>query len=60
MDTVTRIRAFDLDLAQLNRVQDLRCEGYFHIIHIMYDDLTDHYVTLVECDDRMATWISLC
>ncbi len=59
MDCLTRIRAFDLSLDQLNRVQDLRCEGYFHIIHIMYDDLTDHYVTLLECDDRTATWISL-
>ncbi len=59
MDCLTRIRTFDLNMDQLNRVQDLRCEGYFHIIHIMYDDLTDHYVTLVECDDRMATWIGL-
>jgi hypothetical protein len=59
MDCLTRIRTFDLNMDQLNRVQDLRCQGYFHIIHIMYDDLTDHYVTLVECDDRMATWIGL-
>lgn len=56
---MTRIRAFDLNLDQLNRVQDLRCQGYFRIIYITYDDLTEHYVTLVECDDRMATWIEL-
>ncbi len=56
---MTRIRAFDLNLSQLNRVQDLKTQGYFRIIHIMYDDLTEHYVTLVECDDRMATWIEL-
>lgn len=56
---MTRIRTFDLNLDQLNRVQDLKTQGYFRIIHIMYDDLTDHYVTLVECDDRMATWIEL-
>lgn len=59
MDCLTRIRAFDLSIDQLNRVQDLRCRGYFHIIHIMYDDLTDHYVTLIECDDRLAMWIGL-
>jgi hypothetical protein len=59
MDCLTRIRAYDLSLDQLNRVHDLRCTGYFHIIHIQYDDLTDHYVTLVECDDRLATWIAL-
>ncbi len=59
MDCLTRIRAYDLSLDQLNRVQDLGTPGYFHIIHILYDDLTDHYVTLVECDDRTATWIAL-
>jgi hypothetical protein len=59
MDSLTRIRAFDFSLAQLDRVQDLRIPGRFHIIHIQYDDLTDHYVTLLECDDATATWISL-
>jgi len=55
----TRIRAFDLTLDQLERVQQLGHTGYFRIIHILYDDLTDHYVTLVDCDDRLAVWIAL-
>jgi hypothetical protein len=59
MDNVSRIRAFDFNLTQLDRVQDLGILGRFQIIHIQYDDLTDHYVTLLECDDAMANWISL-
>lgn len=55
-----RFYAWDLTLTQLERVQDLRCfSGYFHIIHILYDDLTDHYVVLAECEPRIATWIEL-
>jgi len=59
-DNLSRIYAWDLTLEQLNRVQDMTCfSGYFHIIHIMYDDLTDHYVVLAECDPRINTWVSL-
>ena len=55
-----RFYAWDLTLTQLERVQGLQCfSGYFHIIHILYDDLTDHYVVLAECEPRIATWIEL-
>lgn len=55
-----RIYTWDLTLEQLNRVQELRSfRGYFHIIHILYDDLTDHYVVLAECDSKINTWVSL-
>ena len=54
-----RFYAWDLTLGQLERVQQLTFSGYFHIIHILYDDLTDHYVVLAECDARTATWVAL-
>jgi hypothetical protein len=54
-----RFYAWDLTLTQLERVQELRFSGYFHIIHILYDDLTDHYVVLAECEPRIATWVEL-
>lgn len=55
-----RIYTWDLTLEQLNRVQDLKSfRGYFHIIHIMYDDLTDHYVVLAECEPRIASWVAM-
>ena len=52
---------FDYSLAQLDRCQDYvlgRCH-LARIIHILYDDLEDHYITLVDCDAPTATLLSL-
>lgn len=52
----------DLSLEQLNRVQDYVIPREHHllrIIHILYKDLTDHYITLVECDPKTATLLQL-
>ncbi len=52
----------DLDIDQLSRVQDYVRDHSSHllrIIHIMYDDLSDHYITLVECEPKTATLLHL-
>ena len=53
----------DLSLEQLDRVQDYiipRADPLLlRIIHILYDDLTDHYITLVECEPTTATFLRL-
>jgi hypothetical protein len=52
---------FDYSLDQLDRCQDYilgRCH-LARIIHILYDDLEDHYITLVDCDAPTATLLSL-
>ena len=52
---------FDYSLDQLDRAQDYVLARYniACIIRIMYDDLTDHYITLVDCDSKTATLLSL-
>jgi len=52
----------DLTIDQLSRVQDYvrdRDSQLLRIIHIMYDDLSDHYITLVDCEPRTATLLQL-
>jgi hypothetical protein len=52
----------DLTIEQLERVQDYVHNKESHIlriIHILYDDLTDHYIALVECEPRTATLLQL-
>ena len=55
------IYTFDFDHDQLNRCQDFVLARYniARIIHILHDDLKDHYITLVDCDSETATWLSL-
>lgn len=52
---------FDLSLEQLDRCQDYVLARYpiARIIRIMYDDLEDHYITLIDCDAPTATLLSL-
>lgn len=52
----------DLTLEQLSSVQDYvraRDSQLLRIIHVLYDDLTDHYIALVECEPKTATLLSL-
>jgi hypothetical protein len=56
---MVRIRTFEFTEAQLDRVTDYRSVTDLYIICVLYDDVTDRYVTLLECDDSWATWISL-
>lgn len=52
----------DLTLEQLGFVQDYvraRDSQLLRIIHVLYDDLTDHYIALVECEPKTATLLSL-
>jgi hypothetical protein len=52
----------DLTLEQLDRVQDYvhpRNTPLLRIIHLLYDDLTDHYITLIECEPKTATLLQL-
>ena len=52
---------FDYTLDQLDRCQDYVYERYniARIIHILYDDLLDHYIVLVDCDPATATLLTL-
>ena len=52
---------FDYSLDQLDRCQDYVLARYniARIIHILYDDLEDHYIVLVDCDAKTATFLSL-
>jgi len=52
---------FDYSLEQLDRAQDHLYSGYTiaRIIHIVYDDLQDHYIVLIDCDSKTATLLSL-
>lgn len=52
---------FDYTLEQLDRCQDHVYSGYTiaRIIHILYDDLLDHYIVLVDCEPKTATFLSL-
>ena len=53
----------DLTQDQLDRVYD-RVTGTdvkknMRIIHVLYDDTTDHYIALVDCDAQTATLLYL-
>jgi hypothetical protein len=53
---------FDLSLEQLSAVQDYvrsHDSQLLRIIHVMYDDLSDHYITLVDCEPKTATFLAL-
>ena len=52
---------FDYSLDQLDRCQDyvLDRDNIARIIHILYDDLEDHYIALIDCDAKTATLLSL-
>ncbi len=52
---------FDYSLEQLDRCQDYLNDSFSlaRIIHILYDDLLDHYIVLVDCEPKTATFLSL-
>ena len=52
---------FDYSETQLDRCQDYVLARYpiACIIRILYDDLEDHYITLIDCDAKTATLLSL-
>ncbi len=52
----------DLSIERLSLVQDYvrnSNTNLLRIIHIMYDDLSDHYITLVETDQKHASFLYL-
>ena len=54
------IYTFDFDFDQLDRCQDLVLHRWnMRIIHIIFDDLQDHYITVIDCDSETAVWLSL-
>jgi hypothetical protein len=53
------IRTFEFTESQLYRAYELDRAEFIRIWHLMHDDLTDRYVALIDCDDRLATWLSL-
>jgi len=54
------IYTFDFDHDQLDRCQDLVLTRWnIRIIRIQYDDLQDHYITVIDCDSETAVWLSL-
>jgi hypothetical protein len=52
---------FDYTLDQLDRCQDYVLARYniARIIHLVYDDLLDHYIVIVDCDSKTAVFLSL-
>ena len=52
---------FDYSETQLDRCQDYVLARYpiARIIRILYDDLQDHYITVIDCDAKTATLLSL-
>jgi hypothetical protein len=52
---------FDYTLDQLDRCQDYVLARYniARIIHLVYDDLLDHYIVIVDCDSKTATLLNL-
>jgi hypothetical protein len=52
---------FDYSLAQLERCHDHLYTGadIARIIHLVYEDLLDHYIVVVDCDSRTAVFLSL-
>ena len=57
----TMLYTFDYSMAQLDRAQDYVLARYHiaRIIHILYDYLEDHYVTVIDCDPKTALLLSL-
>ena len=54
------IYTFDFDHDQLDRCCDLVLTRWrMHIIHCVFDDCKDHYVTVIDCDSATAVWLSL-
>jgi hypothetical protein len=54
------IYTFDFDLAQLDRCHDLVINRWhMQIIPCVFEDLEDHYVTVIDCDSETAVWLSL-
>ena len=54
------IYTFDFDFDQLYRCQYyVMHRWHIRIIHIIFDDLKDHYVTVIDCDSATAVWLSL-
>jgi len=52
----------DLSIERLSQVQDYvrrSNTNLLRIIHVMYDDLSDHYITLVETDPKHASFLYL-
>lgn len=52
---------FDYTESQLDRCQDYVLTRYHitRIIRILYDDLRDHYIVVIDCDAKTATLLSL-
>ena len=52
---------FDYSLDQLEQCHDYVLARYniARIIHILYDDLEDHYITVIDCDSKTALLLSL-
>ena len=52
---------FDYSLTQLEQCHDYVLARYniARIIRILYDDLEDHYITVIDCDAKTATLLSL-
>ena len=54
------IYTFDFDFDQLDRCHDLVLTRWdMRIIHCVFDDLKDHYITVIDCDPATAVWLSL-
>ncbi len=52
----------DLDLDQLDRVQEYARSMPLRIIHVLYDDsvvVEDRYITIIDCEPAVATWLCL-
>ena len=52
---------FDYSLDQLERCHDYVYMGFdlARIIHLLYDDLRDHYIVIIDCDSKTAVFLSL-
>ena len=52
---------FDYSLAQLEQCHDyvLARHNIARIIHLLYDDHSDHYIALIDCDPKTALLLSL-
>ena len=52
---------FDWTLDQLERAHDLLADsgGLRQIIDVLWDDLSEHYIALVDCDESMAIRLNL-
>jgi hypothetical protein len=54
------IYTFDFDHDQMDRCQDYVMHRWrMLIIPCVFDDLQDHYVTVIDCDSETAVWLSL-